>query len=128
MLNIEEVFKPLKDVLDQSQEEQDLVKHVRSKVEEIRASASRISFESIIMTNIAYVSGYDGVTYNSMTRQYDPVNRAAPFVKRNRLHVNKILPTLQNRLARLIKSAPQYDVKPESQSTDDKDAARLAIS
>ena len=127
MLNIEEVFKPLKDVLDQSQEEQDLVKHVRSKVEEIRASASRISFESIIMTNIAYVSGYDGVTYNSMTRQYDPVNRAAPFVKRNRLHVNKILPTLQNRLARLIKSAPQYDVKPESQSTDDKDAARLAI-
>ncbi len=79
------------------------------------------------MTNIAYLLGYDGLTYNTTTRSFQPVNRASSYLKKNRIHVNKILPTIQNRLARLCKNPPAYDVRPESNSTDDKEAARLAL-
>lgn len=127
MASVLEELEPLKDRMDQTNEEQELVKHVRSKVEEIRAASNRIANESIWMTNIAYVCGFDGITYNSQTRQYEPINRAQPFLKKDRIHVNKILPTLQNRAARLLKSPPRYDVRPESQSQEDKDAARLGI-
>src|SRR5690606_29053450 len=48
-------------------------------------------------------------------------------VGRNRYRVNKILPTIQNRLSRLTKSPPRYDVRPNSNSTEDKDAARLSL-
>lgn len=79
------------------------------------------------MTNIAYLLGYDGIAFNSMTRQFQPINRAAAYVKKNRIHVNKILPAIQNRLARLCKNPPAYDVMPESNSSDDKEAARLGL-
>jgi hypothetical protein len=42
------------------------------------------------------------------------------------VHVNRILPTAQNRLARLVKNPPRYDVRPKSSDEEDKDAARLA--
>jgi hypothetical protein len=100
---------------------------VKSKVEEVRSSANRMAHESQWMTNIAYLLGMDGVTFNATTRQWQPVNRAASYLKKNRIHVNKILPTVQNRLARLCKNPPKYDVRPESNSTEDKDAARLAL-
>lgn len=112
---------------DQSPEERDIAAHVRSKVEEIRASASRVAHESIWRTNFAYELGVDGISFNSSTRQFQPVNRASGFVRKNRIHCNKILPTLQNRLARLCKNPPKYDVRPESNSTEDKDAARLSL-
>ena len=110
-----------------TQEERDVVSHVRSKVEEARSSASRIAHEGIWMTNVAYVLGYDGIAFNSMTRQFQPVNRASAYLKKNRLHCNKILPTIQNRLARLCKNPPKYDVRPETNDADSKDAARFAL-
>ena len=79
------------------------------------------------MTNIAYLLGYDGLTYNTTTRSFQPVNRASSYLKKNRIHVNKILPTIQNRLARLCKNPPAYDVRPESNGTEDKEAARLSL-
>lgn len=79
------------------------------------------------MTNIAYLLGYDGLTYNTTTRSFQPVNRASSYLKKNRIHVNKILPTVQNRLARLCKNPPAYDVRPESNGTEDKEAARLSL-
>lgn len=112
---------------DQTEEERKLASHVRSKVEEIRSSANRIAHEGIWMTNIAYALGYDGLTFNTSSRQFQPVNRSSAFLRKNRLHVNKILPTLQNRLARLCKNPPKFDVLPESNSTEDKEAARLSL-
>lgn len=124
---MDQELAPINDIGDQSEEERKLVAHVRSQVEEIRSSASRIAWEGIAMTNIAYLCGYDGVAFNNMTRQFQPINRGSPFLKKNRLHVNTILPTIQNRLARLCKNPPKYDVRPESNSTEDKDAARLSL-
>lgn len=112
---------------DQSQEEIDLAMHVRNKVEEIRNKASRVANEGIWMTNIAYVCGMDGITFNTASRQFQPVNRASAFLKKNRVHVNKVLPTVQNRLSRLCKNPPKYDVRPENMDADSKDAARLAL-
>lgn len=112
---------------DQSEAEKKIVDHVRSKVEEVRASANRTAHEGIWMTNIAYLLGYDGVSYNTTTKQFQSVNRAGAYLKKNRIHVNKILPTIQNRLAKLCKNPPRYDIMPESNETEDKDAARLAI-
>ena len=79
------------------------------------------------MTNIAYVLGYDGIAFNSTMRQFQPVNKSSAYLKKNRIHVNKILPAVQNRLARLCKNPPAYDVMPESDSTDDKESARLSL-
>lgn len=112
---------------EQTPEEIKLANHVRSKVEEVRSSANRIASEGIWMTNIAYLLGVDGVAFNTNYRQFMPVNRTASYLRKNKLHVNKILPTIQNRLARLCKNPPKYDVTPESNDTEDKEAARLAL-
>ena len=112
---------------EQTQEEKDIVAHVKQKVEESRSSANRIAHEGIWMTNIAYLLGYDGIAFNSTLRQFQPINRATAYLKKNRIHVNKILPAVQNRLARLCKNPPAYDIMPESNSTDDKEAARLSL-
>lgn len=79
------------------------------------------------MTNIAYLLGADGVTFNQQTRSFQPISRATTVIKKNRIHVNKILPTIQNRLARLCKNPPKYDVRPESNDTEDKEASRLSL-
>lgn len=111
---------------DQSAEEIQLVGHVRSQLEECRSSANRIAHEGIWMTNTAYCLGYDGLMYNTTSRQFQPINRASAYLRKNRIHANKILPTVQNRLARLTQNPPEYDVAPETSDTEDKDAARLA--
>lgn len=108
-------------------DEAKIVAHVKQKIEEVRASATRTAHEGIWMTNIAYLLGYDGVVYNSQNRQFQPTSRAGTFAGRNKIHVNKVMPTIQNRLARLCKNPPKYDVRPESNSTEDKDAARLSL-
>lgn len=115
------------DSADQTEEERALAAHVRTKIEEVRSSSNRIAHEGIWMTNIAYCLGFDGLSYNTASRQFQPINRASAYLKKNRLHVNKILPTLQNRLARLCKNPPKYDVRPETNDTEDKEAARLAL-
>lgn len=109
---------------DQTPDEKKLCGYVKGKVEEVRQSGSRISSEGIWMTNIAYLLGYDSIYYDTQLRAYRPVNNGARFLKRNRVHVNKVLPTAQNRLARLCKNPPKFDIRPESGSQDDKDKAR----
>ena len=118
--------EPLKSVDDQSSEEVELVRKVRFGLEESRSSANRIAHEGIWMTNVAYILGYDGLMYNVTSRQFEPINRASAYLRKNRIHANKILPTVQNRLARLCQNPPEYDIAPESNDAEDKDAARLA--
>ncbi len=116
----------VKGPMDQSAEEIALVQHVRQQLEENRASANRIAHEGIWMTNIAYCLGYDGLMYNTTSRQFQPINRASAYLRKNRIHANKILPTVQNRLARLSQNPPEYEIAPETNDTEDKDAARLS--
>ncbi len=111
---------------DQTPEEIALVQHVREKIDAVRQSTSRITQEGIAFTNTAYLLGYDGVVYDTNLRQFknvDPKRR----LSRNRFKINKVLPTVQNRLARLCMSPPKYDVRPNSNSSEDKDAARLGL-
>lgn len=121
--------KPLKpeSALDQTEDEKSLVSFVRSKLEETRQAGARIAMEGINLTNIAYLCGFDSVYFDSTTKQFKPVNSPNTLIRKNRVHVNRILPTIQNRLARLVKSPPRWDVKPKSSDEQDKDAARLAI-
>lgn len=123
--------KQVSDVSDQPQDDRDLVSFVRNKVDESRSQATRIASEGIWMTNIAYILGFDNIFYDPQMRQFRPTgstNSAGPnFVKRNRIHENIILPACQNRLARMLKSPPKYDVRPNSMDEEDKEAARLGI-
>jgi len=112
------------DATEQTKEEKDLAGWIKEKVEEIRNSASRSSHESIWLTNIAYLLGYDSVFFDSQTKKFTTINRKGTPLRRDRLHVNRILPTVQNRLARLCKSPPKFEVRPSSQENEDKDAAR----
>ena len=118
--------KEIKEVSDQSNDEQKLVAYVKSKIEEGRSAGSRVAHEAIWMTNTAYLLGFTNVQYDSATRQFKTLGSRGGQ-NSARVHVNKILPTIQNRSARLTKSPPKYDIKPESNSTEDKDATRLGL-
>lgn len=113
--------------IEQTADEKKLANWVRTKVEEVRSSANRISHEGIWMTNIAYLLGFNGLTYNTFSKSFVQTNDTSLFLRQRKVHVNKILPTVQNRLARLCKNPPRYDVLPESNKSEDKDAARLAL-
>lgn len=120
--------EPVNDAADQPQEDLKLATFIKNKVEESRRSSSRISNEGVWMTNIAYLLGFYGVYFDTTLRQYQPAqNNNTSYMTRNKLQVNKILPTVQNRLARLCKNPPKYEVKPNSNDTHDKEAARLAL-
>lgn len=121
--------KPLKpeNADEQMPEEKALVTFVRNKLEDARQSGARIAQEGINLTNIAYICGFDSVYFDSTARQFKPIASPNYLMRKNRVHVNRILPTVQNRLARLVKSPPRWDVKPKSPDEDDKDSARLAI-
>lgn len=118
--------RPEQSIHDQSHDEQRLVGFVRSQVEESRMNSSRITHEGMWMTNTAYFLGFDGVYFDTTLRQFRTISRGTRSIRRNRLYVNKIMPTIQNRLAKLCKSPPKFDVRPNSSSSDDKDAARLS--
>lgn len=107
-------------------DEKKLANWIKSKVEEIRGNGTRISHEGIWMTNIAYLLGFSGTYFDATTREFRSVGSKDKGLKRNRIHVNKILPTIQNRLSRLIKSRPKYQVRPNSNDATDKEAARLS--
>lgn len=79
------------------------------------------------MTNTAYLLGYDGITFNTQTRIFQTTARGGSNIKKSRIHVNKILSTIQNRAARICKNPPKYDCRPETNDTEDKDAARLSL-
>lgn len=121
--------KPLRaqNAEEQLPEEKSLVAFVRNKLEDSRMSGARIAQEGINLTNIAYICGFDSVYFDSTARQFKPIASPNYLMRKNRVHVNRILPTVQNRLARLLKSPPRWDVKPESPDEEDKDSARLAI-
>lgn len=119
-------LEPIKAAQDMSFEEKKLVSFIREKLDLVRSSSNRIAIEGIYLTNVAYLMGFDGVYYDSTYRQFknaDPRRK----LTRNRFKVNKILPTVQNRLARLTQSPPRYDIRPNSNDTEDKDAARLGM-
>lgn len=103
-----------------------LADFVKKKVEDVRKNSVRITNESIWMRNIAYLCGVTGVYYDTQTRQYVPTDKALKYIPRNRLTVNKILPTVQNRLARLTKRRPKFQVRPNSNQQEDRDASVLA--
>jgi len=111
---------------EQSAEDKAIVAYVRQKLDERRQTSARTAQEGINLTNIAYLCGFDSVYFDGTSRQFRSVPSPSQFLKRNRVHVNRILPTVQNRLARLLKNPPRWDVRPRSGDEKDKDAARLA--
>jgi hypothetical protein len=115
----------LKDAKDQTEEDKAVCSFVRGKLEECRSFGARIAQEGINLTNIAYLCGFDAVFFDSTSRSFKPIASPSRLLKQNRVHVNRILPTVQNRLARLVKNPPRYDVRPKSGDEEDKDAARL---
>lgn len=119
-------LEPITDIQEQNPDETKLVAYVKEKIEQVRQSNSRITLEQIYLTNVAYLLGFDGVVWDANYRQFrntDPKRR----LSRNRFKVNKILPTVQNRLARLCQSPPKYDTRPNSNESEDKDACRLGL-
>lgn len=111
---------------EQSGEDKALVAFVRGKLEERRQSSARVAQEGIALTNCAYLCGFDSIYFDGTSRQFRPISTPSQFLKRNRVHVNRILPTIQNRLARLLKNEPRWQVRPKSGDEEDKDSARLA--
>ena len=109
------------------EKEKEICAHVRSIVEEQRASASRTAHESIWMNNIAALLGLNG-NWNAVTRNFEaPINRVRNRGNTTGITVNKILPTIQNRQAKICQNPPRYDVRPESNSTEDKEGGRLGL-
>lgn len=120
-------LSPIESASDMSPDELKLVAYIRDKVDECRHSGSRIAYEAIWLTNVAYMLGFSGVAYDPVLRQFKNTDTSQKYMRRHRMRVNKILPTIQNRLARICQSPPQYDTRPGSNSTEDKDAARLSL-
>lgn len=114
-------------VEEQPEEAKRLCDWVKSRIEESRNASNRIACEGIWMTNVAYLVGVDSVFYDTATRQYRPISNNTPYPRRNRITSNKILPAAQNRLARLCKVPPRFEVRPNSTQPEDKDAARLGL-
>lgn len=127
----QKLFGPQKEKLetvnDQPKEDIDLCAFVKSKIEEVRTQSNRVSQEGIWMTNIAYLLGFDSIYYDPTLKQFRPIGRANGYIRRNRIHSNILLPAVQNRTARMCKNPPKYDVRPNSQEEDDKEAARLGV-
>ncbi len=117
----------IEDAREQTEEDKALVAFVRGKLEDSRSSSARVAQEGINLTNTAYLCGFDSIYFDTTARSFKPLPSPNTFIRRNRVHVNRILPTIQNRLARLTKSPPRWDVAPNSSDEEDKDAARLAI-
>lgn len=118
-------LEKIKSPAEQPNDELKLVNFVREKVQEIRNSGSRVANEGIWMTNYAYLMGFDSVYYDVASRQYRVIGKPNGAGRGNRLQVNKILPTVQRRQARLCKNPPKWEIKPDDSSQEAKDRARL---
>lgn len=114
------------DSLDEAKSDDEIANWVKSKVEEIRSNASRMSHESVWMQNCAAVLGFNSLAYNATTRTFQAINRPGG-IRKNSIHVNKLLPNLQNRLARLTQVSPKYDVRPNDSNQEAKDNARFKL-
>lgn len=111
---------------EQSEDEQRLAKWVRDQLDERRNSGARVANEAVWLTNIAYLCGIDSVEFDSTSKRFRAVNLLPTTIRKTpSVHVNKVLPTCQNRKAKLCKSLPKWDVRPKSSDDEDKEAARL---
>lgn len=119
--------RELKTPEDQSADEKKLVEFVDRKVDDARANPARAANEAIWMTNIAYMMGFDQLSFDASTRRYVPMNQALPYLPKGRVHENILLPMAQNRVARLCKVPPRFDTIPNSPSEEDKEAALLSL-
>lgn len=119
--------EPEKGALEQGQDEKDIVAYIKSKVEEARQIPARIAFESQVVTNTAYLLGFDSIYFDARSKQFRSVGAYPNQPQKSKVHVNLILPTVQNRCARLCKNPPRYDVIPDSMDQEAKDAARLSL-
>lgn len=117
---------PISDANQQSQDEKNLADFIKKRVEDVRASGNRIAHEGVWMTNTAYLLGFDSVYYDTTNRQFRSIDGATGIgLRRNRVFENLVLPAVQNRQARLCKQAPKFEVRPEDNSNEAKEAARL---
>lgn len=123
------LFKSLgqKETKDETINEKDIVSFVKNRVEEARQNPSRLAFESGVVTNTAYLLGYDSVYYDSKMKIFRNHAGSTATPMRGRIHRNMILPTVNNRLAKLCKNPPRYEVRPNSAEEEDKQAARLSM-
>lgn len=108
-------------------EERDLIGYIKGELEYFRMTSSRVSAEGQWLTNAAYLCGFGDLYYDTAFRQFRPIPSGGISYRKNKTSVNLILPNIQNRLARLTKNQPRYDVRPNSTSDDDREAARLGV-
>ncbi len=106
-------------------DQKDFATAIKAKLEDCRKSPVRTAFESSVVTNSAYLLGFDGLQFDAKLKQFRSTNGGSSG--KSKAYVNLILPTIQNRLSRLCKNPPRYDVPPNSNSQEDKDAARLSL-
>ncbi len=116
---------PISSISEQSNDEQRLIAYVREFIDESRQNGSRVANEAVWMTNVAYILGFDSIYYDTTSRQFRTIGKTNNILRRNRIRVNKMLPTLQRRLARLCKNTPRFEVRPDEGSQESKDRARL---
>lgn len=109
----------------QPPDQQALISFIKNKIQEVRNAGSRVSHEGVWMTNYAYLLGFNSVYYDTNSRQFRPNGAGSGFNRGAGLSINKILPTVQRRQARLCKNDPRYEVKPDDASQDARDTARL---
>lgn len=124
---LEKIFGKKADPPSQSNDEIALVDYVKSRVQEVRNTASRVAQEATWLTNTAYILGFDAIHWDTQLKQFRSINNVKRPLATNRIHVNMVLPTVQNRLAKLCKNPPRYDVLPENASGEAKDSARLSL-
>lgn len=115
-----------KSASDQTKEDKDIVSDILKKLDDSRNSSTRITSEGVWLTNCAYLMGFDGVYFDTQLRQFKSTKGQSKLA-RTRLYINKILPTVNNRLSRLCKNPPKWEVAPNSADNEDKEAARLAF-
>lgn len=112
----------------QTADEKALAAYIKRKIDETRTASNRIAHEGVWMTNVAYLLGFDSVYYDTASRQFRSTDGAGRVgLRRNRVFENLILPAVQNRQARLCKVPPRFEVRPEDNTNEAKEAARLAL-
>ncbi len=113
---------------EQTPDEIKLAAYVKKRVDETRTAANRIAHEGTWLTNTAYFCGFDSVYYDTNQRRFVSTNGSpVTGLRRNRVFENIIMPAVQNRQARLCKNMPRFEVRPEDNSNEAKEAARLGL-
>lgn len=119
----EKKLTKIKTEADQPEEERKLVAFVREKLEEYRTDNARVAHEAVWLTNIAYQLGVPAY-WDKTSNQFRLIEHAVRMFKSQTTYMNMIMSRAQNRLARLCKNPPRYDVIPEDSSQDSRDTAR----